>query len=302
MQLARGVRVIPGDWLSCNQVLVSDARGGVLIDAGHVTRADETLATLRRPEHLADRPLQRVILTHAHSDHMGGIATLQRAYGGRVTVPAGEAEAISHWDTRALWLDWAGQQCERFAFDDTLAAGEHFMAGGLRWDALPAPGHDAAALMFWCAEARMLISGDALWENGFGIVLLAPPGGLDAARETLERIAALGAGIVIPGHGKPFTDVQRAVERSLSRVDALRADPRRAARSVLKVNLSFSLMERGRLLASEAARWVERVPMYREYNERYLHLPPGELAAQLIGELEQAGAVRREGDWLLSAL
>jgi glyoxylase-like metal-dependent hydrolase (beta-lactamase superfamily II) len=298
VNLPESVRVVRGNLLSCNQILLSDADSAVLIDAGHLTCADATLTALRRTEHLGARKLTRLILTHAHSDHMGGIATLRRVYGCRVTVPAGEADAISRWDMRALWLDWAGQQCERFAFDTTLGDGEHFEAGGLRWDALAAPGHDAGALMFWCAAERVLISGDALWEDGFGVVLPEPSDAIAAARRTLERIAALDVRLVIPGHGRPFTDVQHALARSFSRLRALADDPLRAVRSVLKAMFAFSLLERGRMPLAQALGWLQEVPLYREYNARYLRQAPDELARWLLADLEKVGALRREGDWL----
>jgi glyoxylase-like metal-dependent hydrolase (beta-lactamase superfamily II) len=298
MQLPPGVRVLTGDWLSCNQVLLSDATGDLLVDSGHVTRADDTLARLRRPELLGDRPLARLINTHAHSDHIGGNAALRRACRCRITVPVGEAEHIRRWDTRAMWLDWAGQQAQRFDFDDTIAPGESFSGAGLQWEALPAPGHDQGALMFWSAEARILISGDALWENGFGIVLPEPPEGMDAARATLERIAALQVRLAIPGHGAPFTRVEHALARSFARLAAMRSDPGRAVRSVLKVMFAFTMLERERMPLADAMRLLQEIPMYREYNERYLQLPPAELAGWLLGELERAGAVRREGGWL----
>ncbi len=51
--------------------------------------------------------------------------------------------------------------------------------GDLEWQALAAPGHDMGALVFYNAEHRILISGDALWEHGFGFVM---PPEIDPAR------------------------------------------------------------------------------------------------------------------------
>ncbi len=77
------------------------------------------------------------------------------------------------------------------------------MWGGLEWQALAAPGHDMGALVFYNPEHRILISGDALWENGYGFVMprALDPAAMPATRATLEMIAALDVGIVIPGHG-----------------------------------------------------------------------------------------------------
>lgn len=294
------LRVIVRDWLCCNQILLKADEGNTLIDSGHVTRVEETLALLRRPDNLGEEPLARLINTHCHSDHMGGNAGVQRAYGCRITVPLDEAALIQRWDTRALWLDWAGQQAERFSLDDAITSGERFEAGGLAWLAVAAPGHDPGALVFWCEDHRILISGDALWERGFGIVLPDPAGGLEAARSTLECIAALGARVVIPGHGTPFMDVDAALGRSFARLDALVADPQRLLRSVLKAMFSFTLLERRRMPLASLSVWLDSVPMYREYNARYFNLPPEEMTQMLVRELEKSGAARREGGWLMA--
>jgi hypothetical protein len=45
--------------------------------------------------------------------------------------------------------------------------------------------------------------------------------------------------------------------------------------------------------------YVERVEMFREFNERYFKVPPAMLATQLIDELERVAAVRREAGYLL---
>jgi hypothetical protein len=47
--------------------------------------------------------------------------------------------------------------------------------------------------------------------------------------------------------------------------------------------------------------YVDRVEIYRQFNQLFFQLPPAELAQMLITELERAGAVRREGGWLLAA-
>jgi glyoxylase-like metal-dependent hydrolase (beta-lactamase superfamily II) len=297
--LPASIQVIVRDWFCCNQILLSGNDGTVLIDSGHVTRAGETLDLLQSA--LGTKPVQRLINTHCHSDHMGGNAAIERRYGCPISVPAGEAPLIERWDTRALWLDWAGQQAERFSYDDTLAPGTVFEAGGLEWQTLAAPGHDAAALVFWSEEERVLISGDALWEHGFGIVLDEPPGGLQQARATLATLAALNARVVIPGHGVPFSNVSAALERSFARLEAMQADPRRAARSALKAMLAFTLLDRHRLDLAQLPGLLDNVPFYREYNARYFQLSGAQLAELLVKELERSGAARRENGWLVPA-
>ena len=104
---------------------------------------------------------------------------------------AGIAPAVAAWDEAALLLSVADQRGERFKADHHLAAGERLQMGGFEWQALAAPGHDMDALVFHAPDARGLISGDALWRNGFGILfaeVIGSGGGLEAARATLEAI------------------------------------------------------------------------------------------------------------------
>ena len=295
------MHVFVRDWLSANQVVLRSPDGGVVIDSGYGKHAPLTLALVASRMGLDGAPLAKLVNTHCHSDHMGGNAALSRAYGCRIAVPAGEAPLIASWDQRALLLDYAGQRAERFAVDEVLQPGSTHTWGGLEWRALAAPGHDMGALVFFNDEHAILISGDALWQSGYGFVM--PPDidaeALPATRATLGMIAGLGVRWVIPGHGEPFGDVGAALERAFRRTDAFEADPLRLARHALKVVLVFALLDRERMLLAEMPDHVERVEIFRDFNRRYFKVPPATLAAQLVDELERVGAVRREDGYLL---
>jgi glyoxylase-like metal-dependent hydrolase (beta-lactamase superfamily II) len=287
------VQVIVRDWLNANQILLRGRDANVLIDTGYVTHAATTLALLR--ERLGEARVDLLVNTHCHSDHMGCNAAVQRVFACPTLIPEAEAPLIRDWDLRALWIDYTGQQAERFAFDGVLKAGETHRWGDLDWQMLPAPGHDAGALVFWNEDERILISGDALWERGFGLVMPEPESALDEAQRTLETIAALHPRIVVPGHGTPFTDVDAALERCFGRVQASRGNPERMARHALKAMLTFILLDKGSMPLAELPEYLQQIPFYREFNERYLQRPPQALAQLLVGELEKAGAVERRG-------
>jgi glyoxylase-like metal-dependent hydrolase (beta-lactamase superfamily II) len=296
------IRVLERGWLSSNNILIHDPEGCALIDSGYHAHAGQTLQLLQHA--LGGKRLTWLINTHCHSDHMGGNAAVQRAYRCRTSIPAGEAPAIAAWDDDALMLRYTGQEAEPFAFDDTLRAGDTLRLGGLDWVALAAPGHDMHALMFYCAAARILISGDALWENGFGLIfpeLFGENGGYAATRATLEAISRLSPDLVIPGHGAPFGGVVRSLEVAFQRLDAYERDPTKMARHALKVMLSFSLMIHRRIALAELPRFLAERPIFGDVNRRFLRLPEDELCAFLVSELERAGALKLEDSWLLAA-
>lgn len=298
------VRVIVRGWLNCNQVLLLSDAGNVLIDSGHSAFADETLRLLARPEHLGDRPLQRLINTHCHADHMGGNAAVARRYACAVCIPAGDAGDVRPWNRRAFLIDYADHYIEPFDFNDTLAAGDRFRAGGLEWRALAAPGHDGNALIFWCEEEHILITGDALWEDGLGAMFPLPAlePALQGAYATLERIAALAPRWVIPGHGAPFTDAPGAIARARRRLDAFAADPRKNARHVLKALLAFALLAKRGMRQAEVAEYCAAVPCYGELSERFLGAPLPDLVEQLVADLLRAKVITLEGEWIRPAI
>ena len=241
-------------------------------------------------------PLAKLVNTHCHSDHMGGNAALRRAYGCPIAIPAGEAPLIEAWDERTLLLGYADQRAERFAADEILQPGSTLVWGDLEWRAIAAPGHDMGALVFFNDEHRILISGDALWENGYGFVMPPDldPRALPATRATLEMIAGLGVRCVVPGHGEPFAEVNAALERAFRRTAAFEAEPLRMARHALKVVLVFSLLDRERMPLASLPGYVERVGIYREFNALLFQVAARN-ACRTAGERPRtAGAVRRE--------
>ena len=87
MDLPSSIRVVVRGWLNCNQVVLRAPGENVLVDSGYCTHRERTLELVRAA--LEGEPLERLVNTHCHSDHMGGNAAVQRAYGCRVTIPAG---------------------------------------------------------------------------------------------------------------------------------------------------------------------------------------------------------------------
>ena len=295
------MHVFVRDWLSANHVVLRSDAGCVVIDSGYDKHVPLMLALIASRMGLDGRPLAKLVNTHCHSDHVGGNAALRRAYGCTIAVPAGEAPLIDAWDERALLYEYADQRAERFAIDEILEPGSTHAWGDIEWRALAAPGHAMGALVFFNDEHRILISGDALWQNGYGIVMPPEldPGALPATRATLEMIATLDACCVVPGHGEPFTDVDAALERAFARTTAFEVDPMRTVRHVLKSLLVFSLLDRERMPLASLPLYVERVGVYREFNARFFRLDPATLAEKIVAELEVAGAVRRAGGWLV---
>lgn len=302
-----GLRVFERGWLSSNNILVNaagDEGGATLIDSGHVNHAAQTLALVRHA--LQGQPLARIVNTHLHSDHCGGNATLARAFGAQITIPPGLADAVREWRADALSYDATGQLCERFEVHATLQPGEVLEAGGRRFEVLHAPGHDPDSVMLFDAARGLLVSADALWEHGFGVVFPEMDGepGFDDVGAVLDAIEALPVRLVVPGHGAPFTDVQAALARARSRLASFRAEPARHAKHGVKVLIKYHLMEVREQDEAALMRWALATPLFTGVWERHGRAAAGSAeawCAMLVNELVAAGALRRVGNGIADA-
>ena len=152
-----GLRVFERGWLSSNNVLFVGAGGeeSTLVDTGYASHSDQTLALVRHA--LSGKPLSRVVNTHLHSDHCGGNAALQAAFGCAVMIPAGEAAKVDAWDEDKLTYLATGQQCPRFRRTDSISAGETLRLGSRQWQVIAAPGLSTAVVWICGTQANLAL-------------------------------------------------------------------------------------------------------------------------------------------------
>ena len=298
LDLPPSMRVFQRGWLSSNNILFLGREQSALVDTGYLSHAPQTLAMVQHALH--GRALDWIVNTHLHSDHCGGNAILQREYACRTSIPAPDADKVRNWDQEALSFSATAQQCEPFTFTDTLAPGAVIELGDLAWQVLAAPGHDPHSLMFFCPQEGILISADALWQNGFGVIFpeLEGESGFSEARATLDLIASLQPQLVIPGHGAPFEDVPEALARAVSRIEFFMADPQRNAQYALKVLLKFLLLERQHIALDEIGELLGSARLFAQANRQFLQLPHEQLTQWVVEQLLRSGSAKIDGGFL----
>jgi glyoxylase-like metal-dependent hydrolase (beta-lactamase superfamily II) len=201
--------------------LIVEDDGLTLIDTlfdtdGH--RVLEAIATLGK----VPRDLKRIVLTHGHRSHLGGVAAIKEASGA--TVYAHEAEAdivegerkaqgvtlvpmrpfLTYLPTYPLQVGLAlgiGKH-PPCPVDQPLRDGDRL--GSL--EVLHAPGHAPGHLAFWWPERRALIAGDAIatWPT-FDAGWYAFNLNERQHRESIHRMADLEPDVLAVGHGEPLT-------------------------------------------------------------------------------------------------
>lgn len=141
-----------------------------------------------------------ILVTHAHVDHIGGVADLAEATGAPVHMPEGERAELERP------RDWSqyGYALRPWTPDVTLAGGEALELAGLALEVIPVPGHSPAHVAF--ATGGLLFSGDVLFRGSVGRTDF--PGSswdtlLASIRTLVERLP--GDTVVYSGHGPPTT-------------------------------------------------------------------------------------------------
>lgn len=208
------VELVGGGGFDCNHYLVLAETEALLVDAGTGLASKATVENA--DEHLGDRTLERIYLTHWHHDHVGGAPAMAEALDAELVMP--EEEALAVREGRAdLTLG------ERFGADQrahpvtgieppaTLTVGE------IELDVLHTPGHTAGHTSLWHEETATLLAGDSVFSHGsFGRVDL-PTGDGSQMLATLEELADLGVERLYPGHMDPVEEgAGRHVEMAVS--------------------------------------------------------------------------------------
>jgi glyoxylase-like metal-dependent hydrolase (beta-lactamase superfamily II) len=298
-----GVTVLERGWLSANSIVMRAGTDTLVVDTGYGAHAQQTVALVA--EVLQGQPLQRVVNTHLHSDHCGGNAALVEAWpNARIGIPPGQAAAVRAWDPVALTYVPTGQSCPRFDYDELIRAGDQIRIGSLCWNVHSAPGHDPHAVVLHEPEQRLLISGDALWNNGFGVVFpeLDGDNAFDEVGATLDLIESLNPAAVIPGHGPVFQgpDVAAALSRARSRLSQFQEYPAKHRWHALKVLVKFKLLELQRIEFDKLESWFEDSDYFIRISRIDRIDAPSEVLRSLLTDLESVRAIALHGDWILN--
>ena len=180
--------------LETNTYLVLNGKRAFVVDPGD--GAEDIL--LRAKEE--DATIEEVLLTHAHFDHIGGVAALQRV-GALVVMHRDDVPLISSFKNLAFY---AGRTVEKFLPDVTVAGGETLDVAGIAVKVLHTPGHTSGGVCYIAED--VIFSGDTLFELSYGRTDFPTGSFKELKNSVVNRLFALkGEYRVLPGHGAPTT-------------------------------------------------------------------------------------------------
>lgn len=132
--------------------------------------------------------LARVLITHAHDDHIAGIAAIRRRWPDVVVAKLPDPSRDAKY----------GGPFEPIADDAVVPAGD-----GVLW-AVHTPGHAPDHLCYYEPRAAMLFSGDMMVNGGTVAIPVSSGGNLRRYLQSLRRLLDLQPRKAFPGHGDPI--------------------------------------------------------------------------------------------------
>ena len=147
---------------------------------------------------LGSPPIDSILITHGHGDHIGGLDRLQEAFGSPVRCHPKLAPRLQH--------TLGGGSVQALRANETLQSG-----GGVTLRPLFTPGHEDDHVCYFLRPDRVLFSGDNLLGNSSSSVR-----NLKQYMNSLGRMARTRPLVVCPGHGNTILRGQQRIQQQIA--------------------------------------------------------------------------------------
>jgi glyoxylase-like metal-dependent hydrolase (beta-lactamase superfamily II) len=196
--------------------------------------------------------IRTLVITHFHADHYGLAGTLVGLTQARLLMHRLDwlfleqemmdfSGAVSRMDA---WLRLNGAPSdilaeeerraagwrERYAMqvpDEQVEDGHKIVVGSHAFEVIWTPGHTSGHICLWDAERRTIMTGDHVLDPISPNVSLSREhqgNPLGQYLQSLRKVGALDADLVLPAHGEPFRDLSRRVNELLAHHDEREAE------------------------------------------------------------------------------
>ncbi|HRD50504.1 MAG: MBL fold metallo-hydrolase [Candidatus Competibacter sp.] len=289
-------------YLNCNHFVYKSA-APILIDTGYIGDFSETESLIKGlGVDVSDVAL--IISTHTHCDHIGGNKIIQQKSDCGIALHKVGKHFMDTQDDWGTWWRYYDQEAEFFKCTHSLEDGDILTVGPHEFEVMYTPGHAADGIVLYNRKEKILISSDTLWENDVSVMTLRVEGStaLFHRLESLNRLEALEVEMVYPGHGKPFSDMSKALSNSREKVERYFYDRELIGNDLVKKLLVYTLLTKRTVRENDFFPYLMNTHWFKENIDLYFNGEYEEKYYEIINSFLKRGIVKRENGSLYATI
>jgi len=267
----------------------------ILIDSGYISDFKET-ERLISGVGVDLRRVALIVNTHTHCDHIGGNHLIQQLSGCDIAMHHVGKHFIDTRNDWATWWRYFHQEADFFKCTQALNDGDIITLGPHRFQVFYTPGHASDGIVLYNSKDKILISSDTLWEKDMAVMVPRVEGSLALfnMKTSLEKLKSLDIDRVYPGHGKPFDQVKKAIDRGIERVEKYMAERVFIGEDLLKKILVYTLLMKKRVAESDLFDYLMGTTWFKETVDLYFDGRYEKRYDETMAEFLDRGIVTRE--------
>jgi glyoxylase-like metal-dependent hydrolase (beta-lactamase superfamily II) len=267
----------------------------ILIDTGYISDFNETEELLKKLG--ADiSKVSLIVNTHTHCDHIGGNRIIQEKSGCDIALHKVGKYFMDTKDDWSTWWRYYNQEAEFFNCSISLKEGDIITIGPNEFKVIYTPGHASDGIVLYNAREKILISSDTLWENDMAVMTLRVEGSraLFHMQDSLQKLEALDVKEVYPGHGEPFRDMRKAIQKSKDKIEKYLHDRDKLADDLLKKIMVYTILMKKTISDKDFFQYLTNTYWFKETVDLYFNGEYERKYYEIINVLFGKGIVKVE--------